>query len=745
MNSVGDSTVPDRRVVEHGRSQGEIILNDWSNHTILWWEREQTEIVEFSANELQRYLSMVHSPAPAVVPGGVTSVAQVGRSVHGLLILADKDAVENSLEQPVSSLMEWLQQENKLVAATGKDAFAVCRLADMTVLAGSNPRSVLYAAYALLEELGFRFFAPNFNFYQGTAEYIPNEAQLFSMAKCLNEEASFHYRRLYVEEGWSFNETNLLQLIDWMAKRRLNVLVYPYNYQNEGLTTYDTWRKALAPELERRGIAVEVGGHGYASWLSPEKYPHYYIPGYNVFDVANPEAVRTYVENVVDYLRERPEIRIFDAWPPDAAQWPPSVIEQFGSVADAEASVVNQLSAAVQSQLPGVQIERIAYIPATEPPSFNHMHNSANVVVDIAPYDRSYRVPIFDHSSEKNAYYDDLIQRWISVYSGSVAIYEYYRKYSWHSLPNSFLQLIGVEIPYYGAIGASGMGTYAEPADWITYEAMHYLTAELSWNTNLDTSGWSASYCAARFGPAAGDMQRYFQLVERAGATLYLDPAGNYDDRHCVSTVLQYYKEAQASLAAAAKLAPSESTFAWIINRLSWNLVFAIADTELSLYRVTGSPARQEEARQRVEKIIDTHRFDGIILQNCHTMHRCARGLTSDSWAHLYAMYRSPVYAVISSRCSVNISADQNGSIELTVQSSDYLPHMVRWHADPSDVLELTVAKGFLSVRPAIASAQSITVRPSSGTLAGSYPLTIRMTCDENTELPKVTMTVAVL
>ncbi len=720
-------------------------MNDWSNQTIFWWGREQPEIAEFAAHELQRYLSMAHCSGPAVAPGGVARDSHSEQAVWSVLVIANTDAALHSLEQPDAILAKWLQQGGKFPAASGQDAFAVHRLSDMTVLTGSNPRSVLYAAYAFLEELGFRFFAPNFHFYQGTAEYIPDEVRIASVLQDMDQKASFHYRRLYVEEGWSFNETNLVQLIDWMAKRRLNVLVYPYNYQNEGVVTYDTWRETLAPELERRGIAVEVGGHGYASWLSPGQYPDYYIPGYNVFDVANPEAVRTYVENVIGYLRERPEIRIFDAWPPDAAQWPPSVVERFGSIADAEASVVNQLVAAALSRLPGVQIERIAYIPATEPPGVGQMHDSANVVVDIAPYDRSYRMPIFDHGAEKNAYYDGLIRRWTAVYSGAVGIYEYYRKYSWHSLPNNFLQLIGVEIPYYHAIGASGMGTYAEPGDWITYEAMHYLTAELSWNTNLDASGWIDSYCAARFGSAADPVRRYFQLAEQAGAALFPDPPGDYDDRGCLSTVLQHYKDAQTSLDAAANHAPPGSASARMIERLSRNLAFATADTELSLHRVTGSPTEKEEARRRVEDMIVTHRFDGIILQNSHTMQRCATDLTSHGWKHLYSMYRSPVYAALGPHSSVDLNVGQNHAVVLTVQSGDYLPHMVRWHADTSDVLELTVAEGCLSVRPSIASVQSITVQPSDGTLAGSYPLTIRMTCDENSELPKVTMTVAVI
>lgn len=69
-----------------------------------------------------------------------------------------------------------------------------------------------------------------------------------------------------MEEGWSHTVDNLPQLIDWMAKQRLNILVYPYDYVALGLVEWDTWREQLIPELERRDMILEVGGHGYDSF-----------------------------------------------------------------------------------------------------------------------------------------------------------------------------------------------------------------------------------------------------------------------------------------------------------------------------------------------------------------------------------------------------------------------------------------------------------------------------------------------
>jgi hypothetical protein len=43
--------------------------------------------------------------------------------------------------------------------------------------------------------------------------------------------------------------------------------MFPLDYQHQRRTRWDNWRDALIPELRKRGIPVEVGGHGYQTYL----------------------------------------------------------------------------------------------------------------------------------------------------------------------------------------------------------------------------------------------------------------------------------------------------------------------------------------------------------------------------------------------------------------------------------------------------------------------------------------------
>lgn len=322
--------------------------------TITWWGGATPA---FAATELARYVGQITG---ATLPlRGATS----GPAGGGVAIVA-----QGQLRPSAPLPARWLDGARRLTDPS-RDAFRIDTSGDKAVvIAGSNPRSVLFGVYDLLERLGVRFFAPSFNFYQGYAEQVPRQSHLATLALGLLQTASLQYRRLYVEEGWSHTAENLPQLIDWMAKAKLNILVYPYNYDGLGITMYDTFRGVIAPALALalRGLSVEVGGHGFQSWLPQTQYPEYYEGGYNVFDTADPAAAQQYVQAVSAYLRGRPEIRIFDAWPPDSGTWPPNALRPYdGNVPTALGALIRQLTAALGPS--GVAVEEIAYGDAITP------------------------------------------------------------------------------------------------------------------------------------------------------------------------------------------------------------------------------------------------------------------------------------------------------------------------------------------------------------------------------------------
>ncbi|MQB01445.1 MAG: DUF4838 domain-containing protein [Actinobacteria bacterium] len=605
---------------------------------IAWWGSESSPTPGFAASELQSYVERMSGARVRIVEGHLTPGDQAATE-SGMVIATGGSAAKFRHNSAIPR--DWVSPAAEKLTGKRTDAFVITTVDDdKLVLAGSNERGTLYAAYELLERLGVRFFAPRFDFYEGNAERVPRVATIGFDPLTVVEEASLRFRRKYVEDGYSHTVRNLPQLIDWMAKARLNVLVYPYDYNNHGVTKYDSSRDAILPELVKRGIVTEVGGHGFNSWLPAEKYPQYYISGYNVFDVTNEQALQTYIDNVVGYLEQRPEIQIFDAWPPDSARWSPTAVEKFGSISNAYAYVIRRLTETVKQKLPGVVIEALSYRPATEPPSPEYMYDKTANIVDIAPYDRSYKVPIYDPSAETNAYYNDLIKRWHNAYDGSIGIYEYYRKYSWHSLPCTMPNLIAQEIPYYQSIGGDGLGMFSEPGDWISYEVAHALVAAQSWNKGLDTREWSSTYLSDRYGAAQDDMATYLGKVESACRTIFITPGGDYSNPEAVSQALNDFKSASVALAAAADAVPDDSSARFVIDRLVGSAARAVADTEISAYELAGDTAKMADAKLRMADLTTAHTFDGVVVKNIFTLRRYVSGQTNEGARWVYGMYR---------------------------------------------------------------------------------------------------------
>ncbi|MEK8145470.1 hypothetical protein NKH18_41195 [Streptomyces sp. M10(2022)] len=174
-----------------------------------------------------------------------------------------------------------------------------------------------------------------------------------------------------------------------MAKNRLNTFVYPTDYLGLGVTTYDGVRTVLVREAAKRSLRIETGGHGYDSFLPKADYPQFYESGGPLFDIYNPEALDAYVAKVLAFLRERPEITVFDCWPPDVGAFQKPILDRYGTPANAESVVVNELARVLREELPGVRVERIAYASTVLPPDPQYA-SDPEVIVDFAPYSRNY-------------------------------------------------------------------------------------------------------------------------------------------------------------------------------------------------------------------------------------------------------------------------------------------------------------------------------------------------------------------
>lgn len=138
------------------------------------------------------------------------------------------------------------------------------------ILAGSNPRSVLFAVYRLLKLNGCRFFYPG-----PEGEYIPHQ----ELAPTSYHKLADHRLRGHTIEGHPSLE-QVLNFIDFHAKEELNAFglycvdVYQqryyahlYNNKNRPVEDYDgdvaetQWRALYESELTKRGMLIFSGEH----------------------------------------------------------------------------------------------------------------------------------------------------------------------------------------------------------------------------------------------------------------------------------------------------------------------------------------------------------------------------------------------------------------------------------------------------------------------------------------------------
>jgi hypothetical protein len=495
-------------------------------------------------------------------------------------------------------------------------------------IVGVRDRATLNAVYEFLRLLGCRWLAPKFDHYKGTAEFIPSKPTIVYEADDYFHDPQLVIRKLYVEEGHSHDAENLVELVEWMPKARYNMLVIPMNYQGRGNVMWDNWREKVGPELQKRDITIEVGGHGYQNFLNAEmedgklfdKHPEWF--GMNdkgerlkahgrVICTSNPEAVAYLTANFINYLKDRPEIQVFALWPPDGATWCEcDKCLPMGTPANRQSILLSQVKSEVAKVRPDVRLETIAYHRTIAPPESFPMDK--DTLIDICPIQQCFEYQIYDARSDVNAGYVSNIRAWHKAFDGDISIYSYYRKYAWKSLPVVFPQYIQKDLVFYRDEGVRGISSYAEPGDWFTYELNHYCLSRLAEDPKQDVNRLIGEFCEARYGPSSGAI---------AGVLLDL---GSITRRYCSipGTSLKSADEIAEQQGRLRQLAESvkaeigktkDAGISSNLNRLLLMIEFAQKDLEIQRSRASKSPV--EQTKKLVLALSDwlkAHENDGV-------------------------------------------------------------------------------------------------------------------------------------
>ncbi len=505
-----------------GKAQAETLtlISEMSSKYVLYLPDPSDEGLSFAVTELQRYLNeMSGIQLPIISDRQPAQVIGVGKAA-ALALGLDISDYTNHEEGFVKSV-----QPGRIV------------------LAGNSRRATLYAIYSFLEDLGCRWYAPNFEFYgSSTGEFVPRESLLELEIGQTVKSPTFSYRAKRVEEGWSITPERLGVMIDWLAKTRHNVFNMTIDYGGTGRIPYEESRESIVPAIKKRGLLLHIGGHNYGLFLPDEYFedhPDWFgmnaqgqrvpmLAGRVNFNTANPEAVKTFIKNCKGWIRNHPEIDLFSLVPEDSPIWDSSPeSRRLGSIPYRHALFVNQVLRELKKEFPNLRVTIPAYQALIRPPEGVVFEDNAQV--GIAMIRRDNTRPFFDISSQKNLYYLNYLWQWLDsgAIQGQISLGGYYRRYAFRSLPIINYSVMQADLRYASMIGLAGLGEYGEPGDWFTFELIHYLTARLAWDCSESVDGILQEYTSDRFGAAGSEMLDLFFLLDSLSGQI-VRGFGNY-------------------------------------------------------------------------------------------------------------------------------------------------------------------------------------------------------------------------
>ena len=210
-------------------------------------------VVDFASEELKKYLRMMMPEA------GDVSIRYEPLAKTGFRLGLLRDfGLPSEAEDPLL--------DDVVHVDTGEDG---------GILAGSNPRSVLFAVYRLLKENGCRWLFPGID-----GEHIPMQ----DIRPVFYHKMADHRFRGHCNEG-AESQQCMLETIDFYAKQGLNTymlefqdpFVYYHRYYNhtnnrrnrksEPVTHQQTvqWKRQCEVEIAKRGLQFHDIGHGWTA------------------------------------------------------------------------------------------------------------------------------------------------------------------------------------------------------------------------------------------------------------------------------------------------------------------------------------------------------------------------------------------------------------------------------------------------------------------------------------------------
>ncbi len=523
-------------------------------------DEHQDAVLEYAATELARYTKrLTGSSRPPTRP----AVAMRRRSGTAWLGLCDKVLLPPGVE---------------LRPSTWDDGYALWSADGSLYIVGTNARSVLFGVYAYLESQGVRFLRPG-----PDGEVLPNRKALTLPEEPTVSVAHYRHRGVCIEGAPSLEIA--LDMVDWCAKKRLNTIFLQffssqYFYNNWYERWYNPGRgkgplteeEALAMDsqvisaLKQRGLIFHRVGHSWTSaafdmprsgWVTEDDgavKPEYRrflalvggerklfgnVPINTELCYSYKPAFDRFVENVVRYCEEHPELDVVHVWLSDAANNKCECPEcRELSISDWYAKVINALSEQLAERVPGKRFVFLCYIELLWPPERVQIDEShGNAIMMFAPISRCYGHALHDPSCDDglewprpalnqfqapryNAFFVRQLRAWREAFHGDSFDFDYHLMWAiWQQLTDTHLaRIFHEDLQKLRELGLNGIISCQSFRAFYPSGLAMTVLAESLWDPTRPFAELRDSYYEAAYGRSARFAGSYL-----AGVESYLD------------------------------------------------------------------------------------------------------------------------------------------------------------------------------------------------------------------------------
>jgi len=348
-------------------------------------------------------------------------------------------------------------------------------------LAGESDLATSYAIYALLDQLGCRWYMPT-----ALGEVLPATKTIALKAQDVSTGPYTIYRGLWYTDN------------DYARRNRLGGMELSAGHALEYIITKEM-------RQEHPEIRAMVGGKPHEQRI---KWTH-------------PLVVKAITDACLAQLRKDPQLHTLSLSPDDGVNWDESDDAKFDagdfdpamqmiSKTDRLMVLCNRVAQAVIPEHPNVKFGVLAYVDYTRPPVREKVHPS--VVPQVAPISFSRAHPITD-GEPNNPTFRALVQGW-----GKAAPATSYYFYGWFlaeaSAPNPMITKWGIDIPY---VYKEGNCRYWQPETIPNFETSlhaHTLGNRLAWDPAQDPKSIVGELHEKFYGAASGEMAAYWHYID---------------------------------------------------------------------------------------------------------------------------------------------------------------------------------------------------------------------------------------